>query len=209
MSTERPYRSKLREERAEETRLRIRAAARDLFAANGFTDTTINRIAERAGVAPQTVYAVFGSKGGIVASMLEEAEDSAEYGARVSEMASEESPWRQLRLFVTWIRTLFETGAPVLRAALEARYDPDVAALAAQGDARRRDGTRRLTDMWAAKGALREGLKPVDAAQRMWLITSPEQYFKAVDELEWDTDRYERWLGDLLEREILRPDPEA
>ena len=132
MSTERPYRSKLREERAEETRLRIRAAARDLFAANGFTDTTINRIAERAGVAPQTVYAVFGSKGGIVASMLEEAEDSAEYSARVSEMAAEESPWRQLRLFVAWIRALFETGAPVLRAALEARYDPDVAALASR-----------------------------------------------------------------------------
>ena len=65
------------------------------------------------------------------------------------------------------------------------------------------------TDVGPRNAALQVCLEPEDAAQRMWLITSPEQYFKAVDELEWDTDRYERWLGDLLEREILRPDPEA
>ena len=61
MSTDRPYRSTLREERARETRLRIRKSARRLFAARGFAETTIAQIAKDAGVAPQTVYAVFGS----------------------------------------------------------------------------------------------------------------------------------------------------
>ena len=207
VSSERPYRSTLREQRAEETRLRIRAAARDLFAKDGFTETTINRIAEHAGVAPQTVYAVFGSKGGIVASMLDEAEESADYRNRVAQMAAEQDPWRQLRLFAAWIRTLYETGAPVLKAALEARSDPDVAELAKRGDDRRRDGTRRRTSGWAKQGALRNGLAAEDAAQCMWLIASTEQYLKATEDLDWHPDQYEQWLGNLLEREILLPNP--
>ena len=207
VSSERPYRSTLREQRAEETRLRIRSAAAQLFATDGFSETTINRIAQHAGVATQTVYAVFGSKGGIVVSMLDEAEESADYSDRIAKMAAEQDPWRQMRLFASWIRTLYENGAPVFKAALEARSDPDVAALANRGDDRRRDGTRRITSGWASKGALRKGLEPEDAAQCMWLIASIEQYLKATDELSWHPDRYEQWLGDLLEREILKENP--
>lgn len=203
MSNDRAYRSTLREERAEETRLRIRNAAHDLIAEVGFADATIARIAEEAGVAPQTVYAVFGSKGGIVASMLEVAEQSAAIDERIGAVLAEDNPHRQLRLFVTWIRTLFETGAPMFRAALQARYDPEVAVLAQRGDGRRKEGTRRLVDIWAGKRALRDGLDPADAAERLWLLTSVEQFFKAIDELGWDADRYEQWLGDLLERELL------
>src|SRR5438105_10523175 len=61
----RRYRSALRDERAADTRARIVTAARDLFAARGFADTTVALIAARAGVAQPTVYAVFGSKGAI------------------------------------------------------------------------------------------------------------------------------------------------
>ena len=207
MSTDRPYRSTLREERAEETRRRIRSAAHDLFAEVGFTETTIVRIADRAGVAPQTVYAVFGSKGGIVAAMIEAAEESADYATRIGEMLAEEDPHRQLQLFVTWIRRLFETGGDVFRAALQAKHDPDVAPLAERGDANRREGTRKLVGLWAAKGVLRNGLNPEDAAERLWLLTSVEQYFKAIDGLGWNGDEYEEWLGGLLDRELLEPQP--
>ena len=69
MSTERPYSSVLREERARETRVRIRRAAAELFAEEGFADTTVAAIARRAGVAAPTVYSVFGSKAGIVVAM--------------------------------------------------------------------------------------------------------------------------------------------
>ena len=71
MSSSRPYQSSLRDERARETRRRIRGSARALFASNGFTETTIAQIAERAGVSQQTVYKAFGSKGAIVGEMLE------------------------------------------------------------------------------------------------------------------------------------------
>ncbi len=206
MSTSRPYRSTLREEQAQETRLRIRKSARRLFAAQGFTETTITQIADDAGVAPQTIYAVFGSKSAIVGEMLQDLETSADIGAWVAKMIAEGDPHLQLRIFVSMNRTLFEKGAPILRAAMAARSEPEVAALIERGDGSRRVGTTQLTQIWSRQEALREGLKPTDAAELLWLLTSVEQYLLATDGLGWSPDRYEQWLGDLLDREMLESD---
>ncbi|MEE8492153.1 MAG: TetR/AcrR family transcriptional regulator [Acidimicrobiia bacterium] len=206
MSTSRPYRSTLREEQAQETRLRIRKSARRLFAAQGFTETTITQIADDAGVAPQTIYAVFGSKSAIVGEMLQDLETSADIGAWVAKMIAEGDPHRQLRIFVSMNRTLFEKGAPILRAAMAARSEPEVAALIERGDGSRRVGTTQLTQIWSRQEALREGLKPADAAELLWLLTSVEQYLLATDGLGWSPDHYEQWLGDLLDREMLESD---
>lgn len=203
MSTNRPYQSTLREQRALETRLRIRKSARRLFAARGFTETTIAQIAQDAGVAPQTVYAVFRSKGGIVGEMLEDLEESADRDRWVARIMDEEDPHRQLRVFVSWIRTLFEQGAPILRAAFEARSDGDVAALLDRGDAKRRFGCTQLAQTWASRGELRKALGPDEAAERLWLLTSAEQYLLATDSLGWSPDDYERWLGDILDLELF------
>ncbi len=206
MSTSRPYRSTLREEQAQETRLRIRKSARRLFAAQGFTGTTITQIADDAGVAPQTIYAVFGSKSAIVGEMLQDLETSADIDAWVAKMVAEGDPHRQLRIFVSMNRTLFEKGAPILRAAMAARSEPEVAALIERGDGSRRVGTTQLTQIWSRQEALREGLKPTDAAELLWLLTSVEQYLLATDGLGWSPDHYEQWLGDLLDREMLESD---
>ena len=101
---------------------------------------------------------------------------------------------------------LSASSLEVLRAAIEARGDPQVAAIGHQGDARRREGTIGLAEMWAGKGALRNGLSAREASERLWLLTSAEQYLFAVDNLDWSPEEYERWLGDLLERELLAPD---
>src|SRR5918999_6259691 len=67
----RPYVSTIRREQAALTRRRILEAADELFAAEGYLRTTVNRIAERAGVSPDTVYAVFGSKGRVLTALLD------------------------------------------------------------------------------------------------------------------------------------------
>ena len=203
MSTSRSYRSSLREQRAQETKLRIRESAHKLFAAQGFVETTISQIAEGAGVSPQTIYAVFGTKGSIVGAMLEFLEESVGIESWVARMVSEDDSRKQLRLFVAMNRSMFENGAPILRAAIAARSDPEVAAMGERGDKRRREGASQLCQMWAANGALRRGLDEADAAQRLWLLTSVEQFLIATEGLGWLPDRYERWLGDLLERELL------
>lgn len=205
MSRARTYDSALRAERAEETRLRIRKAARQLFTRRGFVATTIGEIAAAAGVAAPTVYAVFGGKAGIVREMLDELEEGAGLAGFLALREAEPQPRKQLRLFVSWLRALYEQGEPILRAATAALADPDVAALIMRGDDNRREGCLELTRGWGRARALKRGLKPKDAAERFWLLTRFEQYLFATSRLGWTPARYEKWLGDLLEAELLVP----
>lgn len=55
MRNARSYRSELRQEQAELTKERVVAAAARLFAGQGYARTTLARIAEEAGVSPETV----------------------------------------------------------------------------------------------------------------------------------------------------------
>lgn len=205
MTTGRSYSSALREEQAKETRRRIRASAAELFGSQGFADTTVATIARHAGVAVPTVYSAFGSKSGIVVSMLEELEENAQMGVWVDRMMAADDPHEQLRLFAAWIRNLCEVGEPIIRAVLAARSESDVAEVADRGDEARRKGTRGLATRWDSVGALREGLSVDEAAERLWLMTSVEQYLQAVDRLGWSPAHYEEWLHGMLQRELLRP----
>jgi len=203
MSREREYRSELREERARETKARIRKAARALFSERGFGATTVAAVAREAGVSAPTVYAVFESKAGIISAMLEEMEESAAVGEGLKAVFSEPDPRTQLRRFVDAHCALFRESADVLRAAVQAMGDPEVAALAARGDGNRRNVIEALVRGWGAWGALRAGLSEEEAADRLWLLTTVESYLTAVDRLGWEPERYEKWLGDLAEGEVL------
>lgn len=205
VTRERPYHSKLREEQAEETRLRIRASARRLFEARGFAGATVTEIAADAGVSPQTVYAAFGGKGGIVGSMLEELEQSIGMEAWIDRMVREPNPETQLRLFVAFNRTMYESGASILRAMVEGMGLPEVATAAARGNEARRAGTVQLVELLSEKGALRPGLSVTEAAELLWLLTSAEQFLHATGSLQWSPARYEQRLADLLTRELLDP----
>lgn len=203
MSSDRPYHSDLRQEQARDTRLRIRTSARTLFSSKGFGATTVAEIAASAGVSPQTIYSVFGSKAGIVRAMLEEIEEAAGLKDWVQRIVAEEDPAEQLRLFAGWMRSLVESSEPVIRAALAALSDRDVAAFVAEGDANRREGIQMLMGILAAKGALRPGLDQATAVDRMWLLTSVPLHLASRDVLGWSAADHETWLAATLQREIL------
>jgi len=71
VSVKRSYSSAKREAQARDTRRSILDAALELFVASGYSATSIQRIAERAGVAVQTVYAVFGTKRDLLRELIE------------------------------------------------------------------------------------------------------------------------------------------
>ena len=77
----RGYRSAVRDEQARRTRERIVRAARLLFLKRGYNATSIAAIADAAGVAPETVYAIFRNKRavleGVVTSGISGAEETA------------------------------------------------------------------------------------------------------------------------------------
>jgi AcrR family transcriptional regulator len=82
----------IRKRDAEATRRSILEAARRLFAADGYTATTVKRIADAAGIAPNLITRYFGGKEGLflAASSTEIAADEvyagdlAELGARLA-----------------------------------------------------------------------------------------------------------------------------
>src|SRR5689334_2573040 len=69
---------------AEQTRRDIIAAARQLFAADGYQATTMKAIGEAAGVSVQTVYDSVGSK----ASLLLALNDELDNVARIRDLAA-------------------------------------------------------------------------------------------------------------------------
>ena len=66
-----------REQMAQQTRGDILRAARRLFAERGYAATSINDIAEEAGVAIQTIYARLGSKRGMLLALIDLIDEEA------------------------------------------------------------------------------------------------------------------------------------
>ena len=69
----RRYVSPLRDQSARQTRQAVLAAAREMFIAQGYVATTMEQIAERAGVSKPTVFASAGSKRAILKNLHDHA----------------------------------------------------------------------------------------------------------------------------------------
>ena len=199
----RRYRSPLRAERAAETRRRITTAALELFTQHGFAGSTVTAIAERAGVAPQTVYAIFGTKGAILQALLSRMEEdagAAEWRARI---AAADDPADKLAGFAQWSAAMLSTSMATIMAAQGAVGDPAVIGLRAEADRHRRQALASLIDGLADRGALAAGLTRQRAVDRAWMLTGVEIYLAATDACGWSDAEYATWLADLLVSQLL------
>lgn len=199
----RPYRSRVRVQRAVDTRRRITAAAGALFAEHGFTGTTVARIAAQAGVAAPTVYATFGSKGAIVRALLTQMEQDADSTSWASRIENETDPQVKLALFATWTTRLLSSSKAAILAASGAAADPAVIEMREEGNRRRREGLRTVIAALAQRDALTPGLTEDHALDRAWILTSVELYLSATDGCNWTDTEYERWLATLLHQQLL------
>ena len=102
-----------RQRQAQATRNLIVSAAQALFLEQGYICTTIETIAERAGVATSTVYAIFGSKRGILRAIRDAWHERTHI--REALITSQESPNPQesLKKLAEATRQQWEMGAEV------------------------------------------------------------------------------------------------
>jgi TetR/AcrR family transcriptional regulator, regulator of autoinduction and epiphytic fitness len=199
----RRYHAPQREAQAAATRRRILDAARRRLTGDGWTGATMTSIAADAGVAVQTVYAIFGSKGAILAALLDDVEVAAADADDVGDDVSA-GPVEQLRRVVAFNRRLFELGGMLIDVAQGSRaVDPDLSANVAEGHRRRREAQRPIVERWAARGALRAGLPAEDALSMLWTMTSPDVHRLMTADGNMTGDVYEAWLTGLLTRELL------
>jgi AcrR family transcriptional regulator len=80
----------------EETRTRILSAARAIYASKGSRGTTTREVAERAGVNEATLFRHFGTKGQLLAAMLDHYSATSEFPAILERVRGYESIEEQL-----------------------------------------------------------------------------------------------------------------
>jgi AcrR family transcriptional regulator len=205
----RAYHSPRRREQARSTRRRVLDAARDSFTQRGYVATTIEAIATRAEVSPETVYAVFGNKRSLLSELIDVsmAGDDAPVPilerAWVQGLRDEPDPRRRLRILARNGRLILERVAPiyeVLRGAASA--DPEIAALWELNKAQRFAGQSELARI-LARDTLGAGVTARVVADTLFAIGSPETYRLLVVDRGWSADRFERWYADTLARLLL------
>jgi AcrR family transcriptional regulator len=202
----RPYHSRVRQRQAEETRQRILAAARELLTSRGYANTTLEMIAEAAEVSPKTVSAVFSSKHGILAELVNPAAFDTPVQHLLEQLRKGQEPLQRVALVVLITRQVYESLVSqfeLLRTA--GVVAPELADLARQVEMRRRQNQSYLIADLQEQGVLRHGLSFEEATDVLWTLTSYDLYRMLVVERRWPAERYETWLTHLLIQQLLQP----
>jgi AcrR family transcriptional regulator len=192
-----------RQRQAQATRNLIVSAAQALFLEQGYICTTIETIAERAGVATSTVYAIFGSKRGILRAIRDAWHERTHI--REALITSQESPNPQesLKKLAEATRQQWEMGAEVTAIYTgAAAADPRAAAELTEALTGRREGMQAFAK--SLEPHLREGLDAAHAASILQALCRSEIYDELVRHAGWSTDEYQSWLLDIFKRELLQ-----
>jgi AcrR family transcriptional regulator len=210
VKSRRRYVSGVREDQARRTRLRILDAAHRLFAKDGYARTTIERIASEAGVATDTVYAVFGSKRAVLSGLMERHVGGDDQPIAMLDrpepqsVRREPNQRRQLARFVAGVTDAIERSRPIddiMRSA--AAIDPEISTLRRNIQEERFRNMTTLVRWLRSNGPLRGERSVEEAAAIVWTLTSPEVHHLLRVEREWSSERFRDWLGDTLARTLL------
>jgi len=195
----RTYNSSRRSRQAAQTRDEILSAAIELFSESGWAGTTLAAIAERAGVAVETIYAGFGSKKQLLRIALDVAiaGDTAEIpvadrpeARRLAEGTTDD----RLHAAAALTATAHDRTLGIIRALNEAaRSDDEVERWRHELEkARRKEveiGLERVLDRKITDDRF------IDL---VWTVLSPEIYDKLVTDAGMSRDQYERTIYDAL-----------
>ena len=201
----RRYDSTRRQAQARETREQILTAARSLFITRGFAGTTMEAVAQEAGVAVETVYVAFGSKRTLLARLVDRAVGGDDEPVQVldrpapQQVKSEPDQRRQLQLFASDMASIMERVGPlfgVMRAA--ATTEPEIATLLERLLNARRENLGIFVKWLTHNGPLRPGLSEGEATDTVWTLTSAEVHHLLTVDRGWSREHYVQWLGDTL-----------
>jgi TetR/AcrR family transcriptional regulator, regulator of autoinduction and epiphytic fitness len=198
----RRYSSPRREQQARETRRAVLDAALELFTRNGFAETSIREIAERAQVSEQTIYNGFADKIGLLqAAGMEYADLSAgrEAAAFLETLRAEPDPVERIRMVARSSRQIWESGAIELEMLVlnhEIR-DPRMEELERIAMQQKLDSTRETCQVLFPDALRRPGLSLDDIVVFATAVDAGS-VVKAVLELGWSMDQWEEWLVQLM-----------
>ncbi|MFH8371465.1 TetR/AcrR family transcriptional regulator [Streptomyces sp. NPDC018031] len=197
-------------DKARQTRRRIIEAAGALFVEQGYGATKLQEIADRAGVAVQTIYFVFRNK----PSLLKELVDVAIAGDD-EPVATMDRPWfaevmtaptaeSALAALVAGSRGTLERVAAINEMArAAAATDPEIRELwPDEADPRYAVISTAATSLTRKPGA-RPGIPADEAADIIYAILSPELFLVLTRDRAWPPAKWERWARRNLGSQLL------
>jgi AcrR family transcriptional regulator len=202
----------VRAEKAQANRQRMRTAAQTLFTSRGYSATTMQAIADEAGMAVQTLYFTFRTKRALLSELLDVAIAGDDEPVptlerpRVRAAIDNPDPVVQLRELAGIAREIYERVAPVLQVVAHAAPgDPEIHELWMTNNAQRAAVMERFITALAAKTPFRDGLDTATATDIALALQSPELYQFFTTRRGWSPPRWEQWTADALVTQLLPP----
>ena len=198
-----------RRERSRLTRGRVVDAAAGLFVEHGYLATTIEHVAEDAGVAVQTVYYIFGTKRNLLAAVLD-----ASIAGDVEPIPVLERDWVEAlraeedatsaveRLVEAMVAIVARTMA-IYEVVRRAAADPEVNALLEEVRTRRRADQRALIEILWRSGHLHPRVDADIAADVLYGLINEEVLQLFTSDCGWEVDRFQRWATSLMLQQLV------
>jgi AcrR family transcriptional regulator len=196
-----------RRDRALATRRRICAAATRLFVETGYTATTMDEIAAAAGVAVQTVYFVFHTKGELLRAVF----DAAVLGdvnapppqeqLWFQRILDEPDPVRLLALFVDANAAILRRVGPLV-AVVQSSGVAEVRALFEDRERLRWEGFHEVATRLQNRELL--AVPTDEAADVLFALVGP-QLHALLRQRGWSDRKWRAWTTSTLQASLLRP----
>ncbi len=209
-TSKRGYTSGLRAAQARRTRRQIVDAAATLFASQGYAATTIDAVAEAAGVSRKTVFTSVGGK----VELIKLAYDHATAGddepvpmrerPAIKALEAEPDSAAMLAGYAGLVTDIAARITPIyLALAGAALTDRDARALFDEFQRARAQAMQRPATLLAERGSLRPGLTIAMAADILWLHNDPSLYDKLVCQRGWTIAQFRAWLALALQTQLI------
>ena len=209
-AVKRQYNSTRRQEQASETRARILRAAHDLFVAKGYGRTTIAQIAQRAGVAVETVYAAFRNKATLLRQAWfvtfrgDEVDVPLYDRAEMQAILAEPDLATRIRKHAAFVTASNRRMAPLYHALHGAAATEQAAAdLLDEYRGRLLDVATKYARAAAATGQLAVSEK--DCRDIVFATMDGALWHRLVAERGWSDERFAEWLATLWMSQLLKP----
>lgn len=211
-SPKRRYDGQGRREQATARHRRVIDEARRLFLDDGYTATSMEAIAVAAGVSVQTVYAVFVSKAGVLARVIDVAIGGDDQDLMVRDrpefraLLESPNPEALVRAAVRHGRAIHQRSGRILHLLDSvAGTDPALAELATELRRQIRDESGYLVDH-IPQSWFRPGLSRDERIAIILLLGYHQTWWTLTQEQGWSGRRYETFLVKTLLRELFAHD---
>ena len=200
-------RRQTRREKAAATRERMITAAIAVFTQQGYAGARMPDIAERAGVAVQTVYFTFHTKGELLQACYHHAvlgpEKLPPPEKRFwAEIQAARSGRAALAAFVRGNAAILARAAAIDEVAKAAPHEPDASAVVANSEQLRRQGYSGVATVLADRFGLRAGLDVGPATDLLLMFGSSSTYL-TLRRYGWSDKQYIAWLTATLAQQLL------